>query len=282
MKPRIISDSSCDLPLNFLAKEDIDFSVVPLKIIVGDHEFIDDETINTKELVAAMKEYKDASSTACPSPEEFAAELRKSDENYVITITSGLSGTFNSARVAANMVLEENGDRKIGLFDSLATSPSMILMIMKLRDWIKAGMYDFETICEKLSEYQKTLTLLFLLQDLSNLVKSGRMSRIAGAVASALSIMPICRATTDKGEIEVVEKIRGVKKALSSMVNMVEAKVKTHEQFPVVITHCNNLSQAETLKDLLEKRFNLKEVYIFPMHGLTSYYSNDKGLIMSF
>jgi len=281
VKPRIISDSSCDLPLNYLAKEDIDFSVVPLKIIVGDHEFIDDESLNTKELIAAMKEYKEASSTACPAPEEFAAELRKSEENYVITITSGLSGTFNSARVAANMVLEECNDKRIRLFDSLATSTSMILMIMKLRDWLKAGIYDFETICDKLSDYQKTLTLLFLLQDLSNLVKSGRMSRIAGAVASALSIMPICRAT-EKGEIEVVEKIRGVKKALSSMVNMVEEKVKIHEQFPVVITHCNNLSQAETLKDLLEKRFNLKEIYIFPMHGLTTYYSNDKGLIMSF
>ena len=60
MKPRIISDSSCDLPKDFLEKDGIDFSLVPLKIIVGDHEFIDDETLNTKELIAAMKAEKTA------------------------------------------------------------------------------------------------------------------------------------------------------------------------------------------------------------------------------
>lgn len=281
MKPRIISDSSCDLPANFLEKDDIDFSLVPLKIIVGDREFIDDETLNTKELIAAMKAHKTASSSACPSPEDFAAELRKNKESYVITMTSGLSGTYNSARVARNMVLEEDETLKISLFDTLATSPFMILMIMKLRDFIKSGEMDFDTICEKLTSYQETLNLRFLLQDLSNLVKTGRMNRVAGAVASALSIMPIFR-SDDNGEIQLVTKARGIKKALSGLANMVEEKAQTQPQFPVVITHCNNLSQAEILKDLLEKRFNLNEIYIFPMHGLTTYYSNDKGLLMAF
>lgn len=281
MKPRIISDSSCDLPKNFLEKDGIDFSVVPLKIIVGNHEFIDDETLNTKELIAAMKAEKTATSSSCPSPEDFAAELRKNKESYVITMTSGLSGTFNSARVAKNMVLEEDDSLKISLFDTHATSPVMILMVMKLRDLIKAGELDFETASEKLAGYLETLNLRFLLQDLSNLVKSGRMNRVAGAVASVLSIMPIFR-SDDKGEIQLVTKARGIKKALSSLANMVEDKVKIQPQFPVVITHCNNLSQAEILKDLLEKRFDLKEIYIFPMHGLTTYYSNDKGLLMAF
>lgn len=281
MKPRIISDSSCDLPSDFLEKDGIDFSLVPLKIIVGDHEFIDDETLNTKELIAAMKAEKTATSSSCPSPEDFAAELRKNKESYVITMTSGLSGTYNSARVAKNMVLEEDDSLKISLFDTHATSPVMILMVMKLRDLIKAGEMDFDTISEKLALYLETLNLRFLLQDLSNLVKSGRMNRVAGAVASVLSIMPIFR-SDDKGEIQLVTKARGIKKALSGLANMVEEKVKIHPQFPVVITHCNNLSQAEILKDLLEKRFDLKEIYIFPMHGLTTYYSNDKGLLMAF
>ncbi|KNZ40795.1 DegV family protein [Acetobacterium bakii] len=281
MKSRIVSDSSCDLPINFLEKDDIDFSIVPLTIIVGDREFIDDETLDTKEFVAAMKACKTASQTACPSPEDFSAELRKNQETYVITITSGLSGTYNSARVAREMVLEENSDLKIGLFDSLSTSPFMILMIMKLRDFIKAGTMDFETICEKLTDYQKTLELRFILQDFSNLVKTGRMNRVAGVVASALSIFPICR-SDEKGQIQVVEKVRGIKKVLSNFANMVEEKVLMQKQFPVVITHCNNPSQAQIVKDLLEKRFGLEEIYIYPMHGLTSYYSNDKGLLMAF
>lgn len=150
MKARIISDSSCDLPDDFLEKDGIDFSIVPLKIIVGDQEFIDDEDLDTRELLRAMKEYKEASSTACPSPENFAQELRKNMENYVITITSGLSGTFNSARVSKEMVAAENPDSKIALFDSLATSSKMILMIMKLRDMIKADRFDFESISKNL------------------------------------------------------------------------------------------------------------------------------------
>ncbi|MDP2843217.1 MAG: DegV family protein [Acetobacterium sp.] len=281
MKPRIISDSSCDLPKDFLDKDGIDFSLVPLKIIVGDREFIDDETLNTKELIAAMKAEKTASSSSCPSPEDFATELRKNKESYVITMTSGLSGTYNSARVAKDMVLEEDASLKISLFDTHSTSPLMILMVMKLRDMIKAGDIDFDTISDKLAAYLETLNLRFLFQDLSNLVKSGRMNRVAGAVASVLSIMPIFR-SDEKGEIQLVSKARGIKKALSSLANMVEDKVKIQPQFPVVITHCNNLSQAEILKDLLEKRFDLNEIYIFPMHGLTTYYSNDKGLLMAF
>lgn len=281
MKSRIIADSSCDLPSDFLEKDGIDFSIVPLTIIVGDREFIDDESLDTQELITAMKACKIASQTSCPSPEDFSSELRKNKESYIITLTSGLSGTYNSARVAREMVLEENNDLKIGLFDSLATSPFMILMIMKLRDFIKSETMDFETICEKLVNYQKTLQLRFILQDFSNLVKTGRMNRFAGVVASALSIFPICR-SDEKGQIQVVEKVRGIKKVLSNFANMVEAKLETQEQFPVVITHCNNPSQAIILKELLEERFNLKEIYIFPMHGLTAYYSNDKGLLMAF
>lgn len=281
MKARIISDSSCDLPDDFLEKDGIDFSIVPLKIIVGDQEFIDDEDLDTRELLRAMKEYKEASSTACPSPENFAQELRKNMENYVITITSGLSGTFNSARVSKEMVAAENPDSKIALFDSLATSSKMILMIMKLRDMIKADRFDFESISKKLADYQDTLELKFLLQDLSNLVKTGRMSKVAGVVASALSIVPICRAD-ENGEIQVIQKIRGVKRALSKLADSVEDKLKSDHDFPIVITHCNNPSQAQSLKEMLESRFNLKEIYIFPMRGLTTYYANDQALLMAY
>ncbi|HEY5557667.1 DegV family protein [Acetobacterium sp.] len=281
MKPRIVTDSSCDLPSDFLEKDGIDFSIVPLTIIVGDREFIDDETLDTKKLVAAMKSCKTASLTSCPSPEDFSSELRKNKVSYIITLTSGLSGTYNSARVAREMVLEENGDLKIGLFDSLSTSPFMILMIMKLRDFIKTETMDFETICEKLADYQKTLKLRFILQDFSNLVKTGRMNRVVGVVASALSIFPICR-SDEIGKIQIVEKVRGIKKAFSNLANLVEEKLKTQNQFPVVITHCNNPSQAQILKELLEQRFELKEIYIFPMHGLTTYYANDKSILMAF
>ncbi|MDI3535752.1 MAG: hypothetical protein PWR12_537 [Eubacteriaceae bacterium] len=281
MKPRIICDSSCDLPKDFLINDNIDLSIVPLSINVDGHEFIDDENLDTLELLKAMKHSKTATSSACPAPDKFAVELRKNLENYVITMTSALSGTYNSARIAKEMVLEKNKEIKIALFDTLSTSPAMILIVMKLRDLIKSGSMDFETIAKKIEDYQKTLELQFLLQDLSNLVKTGRMSKVAGIVASALSIKPICKAD-EHGEIQLSDKARGIKKALSKMANMVEDKLKSESSFPVVITHCNNPDHAQTLKELLNERFGLKEIYIFPMHGLTTYYANDKGLIMAY
>ncbi|WKY49115.1 DegV family protein [Eubacteriaceae bacterium ES3] len=281
MKPRIICDSSCDLPKDFLKNDEIDFSIVPLTFNVDGKEYIDDENLDTLEFLKAMKHSKTATSSACPSPENFANELRKNMENYVITMTSALSGTYNSARIAKDMVLEKNKDIKIALYDTLSTSPAMILIVMKLRDLIKSGTMDFETIAKKIDEYQKTLELRFLLQDLSNLVKTGRMSKVAGVVASALSIKPICQAD-EHGEIQLSEKVRGIKKALFKMAGMVEEKLQKESSFPVVITHCNNLEHAQTLKELLEERFGLHEIYIFPMHGLTTYYANDKGLIMAY
>lgn len=281
MKPRIISDSSCDLSDNFLENDDIDFSVVPLTFVVGDRKFTDDENLDVMEMITAMKECKTASTSSCPSPEDFAKTLRSNVENYIITITSSLSGTYNSARLGREMALNEDPDKKIRLFDSLATSSTMILMIMKLRDLIKSHKYDFDTICAKLSEYQKTLRLRFLVLDLSNLIKTGRMGRITGLVASALSIFPIC-GDDGTGQIKVYAKVRGAKKALSQLAAMVEEKISKIKEFPVVITHCNNTGQAEELKELLKNRFALNEIYIFPMRGLTSYYANDKGLIMAF
>jgi DegV family protein with EDD domain len=281
MKPQIISDSSCDLPSDFLKKDGINFSLVPLKIIVGDNEYIDNDTLNINELLDAIKSTKTASFSSCPSPEDFAAPLRTHKESFIVTMTSGLSGTYNSARVARDMILDKDSESKIGIFDSLATSPLMILMIMKLRDYINTETMNFETICEKLAIYQKTLTFRFVIQDLSNLIKTGRMNRITGIVASALSIFPIL-SSDDKGEIQVLEKVRGAKKVISRLASMVEEKVKTIPQFPVVITHCNNPTQAEQLKALLEKRFNLKEIYIFPMRGLASFYSGDQGLLLAY
>lgn len=281
LRSRIISDSSCDLPSDFLEKDGIDFSIVPLKIIVGDKEFIDDNSLDTMELIKAMKACKSSSFSACPSPEDFALTLRKNEENYIITMTSALSGTFNSARIGRDIIQSENPNTKVGLFDSLATSSAMILMIMYLRDLIKSNKYDFETICTMLTDYQKTLKLRFIIQDLSNLIKTGRMSRVAGVVASALSIFPIC-GDDGKGEIAVIKKVRGIKKALSNLAGLVEEKLAQQKDFPVVIAHCNNETDAQTLKEILESKYQLKNIQIFPMRGLASFYSNDKGLIMSY
>lgn len=279
-KIRIVTDSSCDLPSDFLENTGIDFSIVPLKVIVDGKEFVDDDTMDVENLLAAMKASKNSSSSACPSPEEFAAEMRKNEKSICLTMTSALSGTYNSACLGAGFVREENEKAKAEVIDSLSTSATLILLIMKLKEYITSGM-DFETVYEKIMAYQKTLKLRFVLFDLSNLIKTGRMSKVAGVFASVLSLCPVL-GDNGKGEIKVMDKVRGVNQAISHMANLVEEKLKTTKDFPVVITHCDNEEHANVIKNMLAERFGLKDVHIFPMRGLASFYANHKGIIMSY
>ena len=107
MKWNIVCDSSCDiLTLPDLAR-DTAFSVAPLKIIVGDREFVDDETLDRQRLLDAMASFKGASSSACPALFEWARQFEKADFSIAICISSQLSGAYNSAMVAKDMVLEK-------------------------------------------------------------------------------------------------------------------------------------------------------------------------------
>lgn len=280
MKLRIVADSSCDLPQDFIKEDDcVDFSVVPLTIHLNDKEYVDDEKLDMKEFIAAMKASK-TTGTACPAPEKFAREFCKNDESIGITISKNLSGTYNSAMMGREMAKEENPNAKCEVVDSMLTSGGMILMIMKIKEYVKAGL-SYETVVEKLREYQKTLHARFVLQDLGNLVKAGRMSKVAGVFASALSLCPVC-GDNGNGEIVVFEKVRGAKTAISRLADTVAEKVKKEKDFPIVITHCDNEEQALHLKKLLDDRFGLKDVKVLHTRGLAGFYANHKGIIMCF
>lgn len=279
MKYRIIADSSCDLPMDFLKEDDIDFSVVPLKIMIDGKEFIDDENLDMKAFINAMRLSKNTS-TSCPSPAEFAHEFKKNMQSFCVTMSKMLSGTNNSAELGAEIAKEEIDGLKANVIDSLLTSGGIALIVMKIRDCIKEGL-DYEAILEKAKEYQKSICVRFVLQDFGNLIKAGRMSRVAGVFASALSLCPVM-ADNGKGEIKVLEKVRGSKAAISHLANTVEEKVEREKDFPVIITHCDNLEQATYLKDLLLERFGLKNVQVFHQKGLAGYYASYKGIIMAF
>jgi len=104
MDIQIIVDSCCDLTPALRTR--LRVSVASLKIDVGSIHYVDDERIDTKKLIADMKAYKNAPSTACPSPDEYAALMEKSEESFVVTLSGKLSGSYNAACVGREMVLE--------------------------------------------------------------------------------------------------------------------------------------------------------------------------------
>lgn len=277
MKFQILVDSSGDMTEDYLKDKEIGFGVVPLTIRVGDKEFIDNAQLNPAEMLKAMHESKEKSGSACPSPNAWLTKYKNAEYTFAITMTNKLSGTFNSANVARDMA--ENKD-KIHVFDTLATSGALELVVDKLVSLIEAGK-TFEEIIPETEEFIKTRNLFFILHKFDNLVANGRMSKFAGFMAKTLVIKPVCTASPE-GTIDMVSKSIGSLNAYKKLVELASARCNDFENRKLIITHCDNLEDAEKIKQMMLEKMPFKEVVIKPMRGLTSFYALEKGLIICY
>ena len=278
MSFKIVADSSCDLTKEL--KEKMDVGLVPLTIEVDNKTFVDNQDINVKALIQAMKDSKLGFKTACPSPADFMNEYEKADNVFVVTLSSALSGTYNSAMMAKEMMLENVSDKFIHVFDSLSASVAETLVSIKIHELIEANHDKFE-IVNKVENYIKEMKTFFILDSLDNLIKTGRINKIVGQVATALNIKPIMGADDD-GSIKLVEKIRGSKKAFKRLAEIIGDQGAKLEDKIIAISHCNALEKAEALKLDIQQRYNFKKIIIVEMAGLSTAYANDGGIIVAF
>lgn len=279
MKWNIVCDSSCDISVLHKLADDTRFSIAPLKILVGEQEFVDDKNLDTSELLLAMKNYKGASSTSCPSTFDWANEFSKADYSIAICISNNLSGSYNSALVAKDMILERFPEKKIHVLNSRSTSGSMILLAMKVNELIKQNK-TFEQIVNDIEQYNNTMQLTFCLSNYSNLVKTGRMNAFTGAVANALGIRAISMKSPD-GKIRVLSKQRGDNLTYKYMVNQM-SQLKDLKNCHIIISHCQNADGAYKIKNLLKDLCGAVNVDIIETRGLCSFYANTGGLIVSY
>ena len=121
----IVSDSSCEIRELENPAPGVQFALVPFKIRVGEREYVDLATLNTQQMLQAMTDYNGASTTACPSPEEWAEYFLQADNVFALTISSNLSGSYNAAMAAREMVLEEHPEKKIFVLDTLSCSGAL-------------------------------------------------------------------------------------------------------------------------------------------------------------
>lgn len=277
MKFRIVSDSSCDMNVNL--KEKIDIKRVPLKITIEDHEFVDNETLNIQELLKTMRDSKTVPKTASPSPADFIKEY--DEENvFVVTLSSALSSTYNNAVLAKNMIIEKAENKFIHVFDSLSASVGQTLVCIKISELIKNN-YESNEIVKRVNEYIKEMKTFFILESLDNLIKSGRISKLKGHIASALSIKPIMGGS-EKGTIKLVDKVRGSKRAFKRLVDIIGEQGYKLEDKILGIAHCNCLDRAEKLKEKIKERYKFKDIIIVEMGGLSSVYANEGGIVIAF
>ena len=220
MKFKIVTDSSCDLTKDYIIDENVGFEIVPLTINIDNESYIDDENLDISKMLLSMKNSKEAAKTSCPSPFFFNKSYEEAEYVFVVTISSKLSGTYNSAYLGS---IDSNS--KVHVIDSKGTSGMMVLIIDKLYELIKKGL-SFDEIKDLIDEYQKSLNLFFVLDKFDNLVKNGRMSKLTAIAATALFIKPLCIAID--GQIGIYEKPRTMKSALIRLVNNIKEKCKDY------------------------------------------------------
>lgn len=279
MKWNIVADSSCDLKTKDVKCEgDMVFSTVPFTINVGDKLFVDDEELDTEKLVFEMENCAKASGSACPSPLMWAEEFKKAVFSVAITISGNLSGSLNSALTGREMALSENKDKKVIVLDSKSTGPEIALCIHKIVEWIKNGEV-IESINEKAQKFLQETKTAFALCSFDNLVKNGRMSRIAGFLAKTLGMWGIGIAS-DEGTIVIKGKSRGESKALAFLLQ--DMKERGFKGGQVAISHCHNENMAQKLKNAITECWENACVTILNTRGLDSFYAERKGLIIAF
>lgn len=277
----IVSDSSCDLKMSSFESDRVRFETVPLIIQVGEREFIDNDDLVVPELLSAMESEKAASSTACPSPSAFARAFEAGDYTICFTISSNLSGTYNAAVMARDLVLEEHPEKKICVIDSRATAGAMVLLIRRAKELMEADETgDFDGICDQLRIYQAALRTCFTLECYDNLIKNGRMRPLVGNLLKTLGIHIIADATP-QGTIHVADKARGEAKTYRAITALM-AESKDCTGAHVVISNCENLAGALKLKQQILQDLPVKSVEIISCRGLTSFYAMQKGLILGY
>lgn len=274
MKYKIVVDSSSDLRNDYIKDENIGFEVVPLSINVDNECFIDNDELDIDAMLKAMHESKNKSTSSCPSCGYFSESYKEAENVICITMTSRLSGTYNSAYLGGN-----DCPSKVHVIDSKSTSGVLRLLVDKAYELMKQNL-DFEIIVSKLEEYKESLNLFFVLDKFDNLVKNGRMSKVTAFIASALYIKPLCMA--QEGVIEVYEKPRTMKGALNKLVETISKKCDGYENKKCIIAHCYNEKDALYLKEEIEKKYNFKEVIVTKTRGLCSFYALEGGILVSF
>lgn len=253
---------------------------VPLTLEINGEHIVDDDTFDQASFLQKVAASPTGPKSACPSPEAYMKAFEgEADHIYVVTLSANLSGSYNSAVLAKNLYEDEHGtEKKIHVFNSCSASIGQTIIGMKAAELDEAG-YSFEEVVEMTESYRATMNTYFVLENLETLRKAGRLSGLKALVANTLNIKPVM-GSTKIGTIQELCKARGMKKALSKMVEEAMAHVEHTEERVLIISHCNCPDRAESLKKLLEATATFKQIIILDTRGVSSMYANDGGIIM--
>lgn len=276
----IVTDSSCDLkeleagtPENQLR-----FHSVPFIISVDSQDFVDDEHVDIGEMLDTMEASRNASRTSCPSPTSWEEAFQAEGNVLAVTISKELSGSYSSACVARQMVLETNPDKKIFVINSFSAGTGLVCLVRLMIQEIMSGR-SFEEVSQYTQRMAEQMRTIFALCSFDNLIKNGRMPKLLGMLAQSLNFWGVGVATPE-GKIDIKSKVRGTKRILAAFLDDMLERGKP--EFGVFISHCQNEELALKLQEEIRKRWEDVKVEILNTRALCSYYAERHGLIVAY
>jgi len=275
----LVVDSGCDISKEKINHEHCNLSYVPLNLELEDKVYLDDEDLIIEDYLTHMENSTVGVKTSAPSPNLFFERFKTGENVFVVTLSSKLSATYQSAMTAKRMYLDECGKKFIHVFDSLTASVGQGIIAMKISELIKRGTHSLEEVIEQVNHQIKDMRTYFILDKYDNLVKTGRINPYIAKLASFLNVKPICGDL--EGEIKLVDKARGYNKAVTKLVETIKNNTQNLEERIVAISHCKCYEKAVALKDEILKHLKVKDVLIEECKGVIATYANRGGIVMA-
>ena len=276
---KIIVDSCGEL--TYRMKKSGVYETASLSMEVDGDIIVDDENFDQADFLRRVEASPECPKSSCPSPERYM-ELYGGDEErvYAVTLSSELSGSYNSAQLGRKLWMEEHGEsgKKIYVFNSRSASVGETLIGLKIQECEENGL-GFEETVSTVETYIDEQHTYFVLENLDTLRKNGRLTGIKSFVASALNIKPVM-GSTPEGTICQLGQARGMKRALAKMADHIVKEGKTTKDKILAIAHCNCPERAREVERMLLDKIRVKDSFIVDTAGISTMYANDGGIIV--
>ncbi|HLR65797.1 DegV family protein [Virgibacillus alimentarius] len=260
MTIKILADSACDLSEHYYNGFDIE--MVPLTVHINGNDYKDSIEITPKTVYDAMRNGGHAK-TSQVSPQTFktifTSYAQTNQPLVYLAFSSQLSGTYQTAKMIEQEIKEEYPDAPIHVLDTKCASLGYGLVVLHVAKLAKEGA-QLNEIIHAATDHAQHMEHIFTVDDLEYLHRGGRVSRTAAFVGSLLKIKPLLH--VDDGKLIPLEKIRGSKKVLKRMLEVMEKRGANFENQVIGISHGDDLERAEQLASLIKEKFNVKEVII--------------------
>ncbi|TYR79542.1 DegV family protein [Priestia megaterium] len=253
MSIRILTDSASDLSLSFFNESNVAF--IPLRVHLNDTEYLDLQTINPSDVHKAIRNgAMPKTSQAAPATmyEAFEEVAKTGDDCVYIAFSSQLSGTYQTAVMMKNELLEKYPDFNLEIIDTKCASLGQGLVVHYAVQLLLKNA-SFEELIGKIKQYAAHMEHIFTVDDLDFLAQGGRVSKASAFLGGLLNIKPILH--VEDGKLVPIEKLRGRKKVLKRMVDIMEERGKNLKNQTIAISHGDDEETALQLKGMIEERF---------------------------